>query len=277
MSRRRLMGLLGALVVALLALSLLVRWMEPRLAFFPFAGEAETPRDFGVPFEAATVDTADGERLRAWIMRAPAPRARIVYFHGNGGNLSNWAPILASIARRGYSVFAFDYRGYGVSTGRPTERGLYRDVDAIVARAWTDADNGAPLIYWGRSLGCSMAGYAATVRPPAGVIAEAGFADARAAVRSSPPLLLLSFLASYRFPAADFLNRANVPVLQLHGDRDSIIPFGVGRELHARLAVPKRFVTITGGDHNDAEPTDPAAYWGAIDEFTASLRQPGRK
>ena len=114
------MGLLGGLVVALLALAVLVRWMEPRLAFFPFAGEAETPRDFAVPFEAITVDTRDGERLRAWIMRAPETRARVVYFHGNGGNLSNWAPILASIARRGYSVFAFDYRGYGVSTGRPT-------------------------------------------------------------------------------------------------------------------------------------------------------------
>ena len=114
----------------------------------------ETPRDFGVPFEAITVDTHDGERLRAWIMRAPDARARVVYFHGNGGNLSNWSPILAAIVRRGYSVFAFDYRGYGVSTGHPTERGLYRDVDAVVARAWSDdRDSGAPLVYWGRSLG----------------------------------------------------------------------------------------------------------------------------
>lgn len=274
MKRRRLMYLLGAFVVALLALTLLVRWIEPRLAFFPFAGESDTPRDFGVPFEAITVDTHDGERLRAWIMRAPDARARVVYFHGNGGNLSNWAPTLASIVRRGYSVFAFDYRGYGVSTGRPTERGLYRDVDAVVARAWSDdRDGGAPLVYWGRSLGCSMAGYAATVRAPAGVIVEAGFTDARAAVRGSPPLALLSFLASYRFPAGEFLNRANVPVLQLHGDRDSVIPYELGRELHDRLTVPKQFVTIPGGDHNDTVPADAAAYWGAIDGFAASLRR----
>jgi len=271
------MGLLGALVVALLALTLLVRWLEPRLAFFPLAGEAETPRDFGVPFEAVTVDTADGERLRAWVMRPAEPRARIVYFHGNGGNLSNWAPILASIARRGYAVFAFDYRGYGVSSGRPTEQGLYRDVDAVVARAWSDGrDGGAPLIYWGRSLGGSMAGYAATVRAPAGAIVESGFTDARAAVRGSPPLLLLSFLASYRFPAAEFLNRAGVPVLQLHGDRDSVIPFELGRQLHDTLTVPKRFVTIPGGDHNDAEPRDAVTYWRAIDDFIASLRQPAK-
>ena len=267
------MSIVLPLLVALVALAALVRWLEPRLAFFPFAGESETPRDFGVPFEATTVETRDGERLRAWIMRAPDARARVVYFHGNGGNLSNWAPILASIVRRGYSVFAFDYRGYGVSSGRPTERGLYRDVEAVVARAWSDdRDGGAPLIYWGRSLGCSMAGYAATVRAPAGVIVEAGFADARAAVRGSP-LALLAILASYRFPAGEFLNHAKAPVLQLHGDRDSVIPFQRGRELHERLTVPKRFVTIAGGDHNDAAPADAAAYWSAIDAFAASLRR----
>src|SRR5215218_4771360 len=106
------MGILIPLTVVLVALAVLVRWLEPRMAFFPFPGEAETPRDFGVPFEALTIDTKDGERLRAWLITPPAPqaaRARIVYFHGNGGNLSNWSPILAGITRRGYAVLAVDY------------------------------------------------------------------------------------------------------------------------------------------------------------------------
>src|SRR5688500_5966847 len=189
--RRRVMFYLIALSVVLVGLALLVRWVEPRMAFFPFPGEAETPRDFGLPFDALTLATADGEKLRAWKMTPPAPqaaRARIVYFHGNGGNLSNWSPILAGIVRRGYAVFAIDYRGYGLSTGRPTERGLYRDVDAAVAAAWPDAGAGTPIVYWGRSLGASMAAYAATVKKPDGVIVEAGFANARAAVRGSPLL-----------------------------------------------------------------------------------------
>jgi pimeloyl-ACP methyl ester carboxylesterase len=266
----------AAALAALLALTILVRWMEPRLAFFPFVGESATPRDYDVPFESATIDTTDGEHLRGWIMRAPGERARVVYFHGNGGNLSNWAPILAAIVRRGYSVFAFDYRGYGVSTGTPTERGLYRDVEAVVARAWQAPPGNVPLVYWGRSLGCSMAAYAATVRAPLGVIVEAGFPDARSAVRGSP-LALLALLASYRFPAGEFLNRANVPVLQLHGDRDSVIPFELGRELHDRLTVPKRFVAIAGGDHNDAAPRDAAAYWRVIDGFVESVRPPARQ
>jgi uncharacterized protein len=260
------MFVLTSIVLALVALAVIVRWIEPRVAFFPFHGESETPRDFGLAFDALTIDTRDGERLRAWTMRASDPRARVVYFHGNGGNLSNWAPILTGIVRQGYSVFAVDYRGYGLSSGRPTERGLYRDVEAVLARAWPDRDSRLPLIYWGRSLGGAMAAYAATVRAPDGVIVEAGFPDARSVVRGSP-LALVSFLASYRFPAAELLNRAGVRVLQLHGDRDSVIPFELGRELFDRLAVPKEFVVIRGGDHNDAAPPDPGAYWAAIDRF----------
>jgi fermentation-respiration switch protein FrsA (DUF1100 family) len=265
------MPLLISVAVALLALTAFVRWVEPRMAFFPFPGEAETPRDFGIPYESLTIDTKDGERLRAWLMTAPAPRARIVYFHGNGGNLSNWSPILAGIVRRGYSVLAVDYRGYGVSTGHPTERGLYRDVDAVVTHPWPDAQNRGPLVYWGRSLGGAMAAYAATVRKPGGLIIEAGFPDARSAVRGSLALAFLSLFSSYRFPAADFANAAGVPVLQLHGDRDSVIPIELGRELSQRIQGRKAFVVIAGGDHNDAFARDPEAYWSAIDRFIASL------
>lgn len=267
---RRAVHLLIPAVLVLLALILFVRWLEPRMAFFPFPGEAETPRDFGIAYDPLTIETSDGQHLRAWRLHAPQPRARIIYFHGNGGNLSNWAPILAGIARRGYSVLAIDYRGYGLSTGRPTERGLYKDVEALVARPWPAAER-QPLVYWGRSLGGAMAAYGATVRKPNGVIVEAGFPDARSAVRNSPVLAVLSLLASYRFPAADFLNRAGVPVLQLHGDRDSVIPIALGRELSERIRGPKTFVVIPGGDHNDAVAPDQAAYWSAIDRFVAGL------
>ncbi len=274
MSRRRVTYTLLTLVLVVMAgLAALVRWLEPRMAFFPFSGEDTTPRDLGISFDAVTLTTSDGEKLRAWRMAAPTPRARIVYFHGNGGNLSNWTPILGAIVRRGYSVFAIDYRGYGLSTGRPTERGLYRDVEAAVAAAWPDSPDRAPLVYWGRSLGVSMASYGATVRKPDGVIAEAGFWDARAAVRGSPVLALLSLFASYRFAAGEFLNQANVPVLMLHGDRDSVIPFAVGRELFDRVTAPKQFVVIRGADHNDAVAPDAAAYWAAIDQFIVALKR----
>ena len=267
---------LVTLLVCAAVLALAVRWLEPRFAFFPDAGESETPRSYGVTYAPLTVATADGEQLRAWLMRAREPRATVVYFHGNGGNLSLWASILAGVARHGYSVLAFDYRGYGVSTGRPTERGLYRDVDAVLGRVVETREPGVPLIYWGRSLGCSMAAYAASVHAPDGIVLESGFPDARAVVRSSPPLAFLALFSTYRFPAAALMERVRAPALVLHGDRDSVIPFALGRALYEGIPGPKQFVSIRGGDHNDAVPADQNEYWGAVERFVSGLPRPSR-
>ena len=268
----RIVALALAIVVALAVVRWLIRYYEPQLAFFPMKGEDATPAAYGVPFAPFTVTTADDERIRVWHLPHPNPRAQIVYFHGNGGNLSMWSDILVPIARQGFDVIAFDYRGYGLSTGTPTESGLYRDVDAVLAVAHGRLRRaGAPMIYWGRSLGTTMAAYAATVRKPAGVIVEAGFPSMRSVVRSNPMMLAASWFATYQFPTARYIASTTVPVLVLHGDRDSIIPFQLGRELFEAIPGPKQFVTIKGGDHNDAAPADPAAYWAAVDAFTRTL------
>ena len=263
--------LIATIFIALAAgaalLALLVRLAEPRFAFFPLAGESTTPDEFGIAFERATAVTADGERLRVWRLLGPSPRAVIVYFHGNGGNLSVWAPILSDIARHGYEVIAPDYRGYGASTGRPSERGLYRDVDAVVDMAAGARSTMRPLVYWGRSLGTAMAAYASTRRRPDALILEAGFPDARSLLRASPPLRFLGLFSSYRFPTSRYANSGGVRALVLHGTADSVIPFALGRALYDELAGEKEFVEIRAGDHNDARPRDERAYWDAIDAF----------
>ena len=263
------------LALALLALAaiivLVIRMTESTFAFFPLRGETATPDDFGIPHETISIATDDGEQLVGWVMRHAAPHAQIVYFHGNGGNLSIWAPMLAGIARQGYSVLAVDYRGYGRSTGQPSERGLYRDVEAVVKRFWDGPRQEVPVVYWGRSLGGTMAAYAATVRAPDGVILESAFPDVRTLVRSSPAMAVLSLFSTYRFPAVEFMQRVSAPVLIMHGDRDSIIPFTQGQALFENIPGPKRFFTIRGGDHNDAAPPDPRAYWEAVDGFVAGL------
>ncbi len=277
-SRTRLMVTIAlGLAAALVVLAALVRVLEPRFAFFPMAGESVTPHEFGVDYEQVALGTGDGERLRGWSLAGPTTRARILYFHGNGGNLSVWAPIVAGVARRGYAVFAFDYRGYGLSTGRPTEKGMYRDVDAVVERFWRDSSRGVPVVYWGRSLGVAMAAYAATVRAPDGLILESGFPDARSLIRTSPLLAFLAVFSTYRFPCAQFLRRLGgpVPVLVMHGDNDHVVSITHGRALFDAVEEPKRFVTIPGGDHNDLAPSAPDMYWKAVGGFVESLEPAG--
>jgi uncharacterized protein len=259
------------LVVAIVALFVFVRVYEAQLAFFPTRGETVTPARFGIPFTAETITTADGERLRVWHLPVGQPSAQVVYFHGNGGNLSMWFDLLVQLPIHGFEVVAVDYRGYGLSTGTPSESGLYRDVDAVLAHFRRARRARIPAIYWGRSLGTTMAAYAASVDQPDGVILESGFPSMRTVTRSNPLLWALSWFSSYQFPTVNWMARSSVPALVLHGDRDSVIPYELGRELYAQLSGPKEFVTIEGGDHNDVTPPNPDKYWRAIETFAQTL------
>src|SRR5436190_6304050 len=267
--------MMKALVIVLAGLAALtaaVRVLQPRFAFFPLHGEDATPSSIGIAFQAATIATGDREQLRAWFLPHERARALVVYFHGNGGNLSDWLPILAGIHRAGFSVAAIDYRGYGLSTGSPSEQGLYRDVDAALEWAVPLRPQGVPLVFWGRSLGTTMAAYAATHTHPQGVILESGFPDLGSVVQSSWPLRFLSLFSSYRFPTAQYARQAGCPVLVMHGDADHVIPLAAGRALYEGLPDPKRFEVIPGADHNDAVPPDPQRYWRAVEEFVRGLR-----
>jgi uncharacterized protein len=268
-------------IVVSTALVITMKWLvtrvEPRLTFFPSAGETETPKSIGLEYEAVSMRTADGETIAAWWMPHEAARADIVYFHGNGGNLSIWLPILAGVQASGLNVLAFDYRGYGRSTGSPTEKGLYRDADAVLAelarlRQRESAAGSTvrrPIIYWGRSLGGPVAAYATTVTRPDGLILESTFPDKRAVLGRQFVLRTLNLLASFRFETADMLRGFDRPTLVMHGDADSVVPYAAGRALFERLSEPKRFVTLRGADHNDFHPATAREYWAAVNDLVS--------
>ena len=253
------------------AVKLLVWWLEPRMAFFPWAGVQQTPGAAGLEFTELRIPTADGETLHGWWMPHPASRGQVIYWHGNGGNLSLWLPVLVDLQRGGFSVMAVDYRGYGASTGRPSERGLYRDAEAATAYFTQHLKRqGAPVIFWGRSLGCAVASYAAAKSPPDVLILESPFPDVRSLFAGNPVMIVLSVFSSYRFPTAAHLQEYRGRLLVVHGDADSIIPFSAGRKVFERAAsADKVFVVLEGADHNDVHASHPA-YRQAVDRFLGS-------
>jgi fermentation-respiration switch protein FrsA (DUF1100 family) len=266
------MTIFVAVLIGGLVLKTLVNAAEPKLVFFPTRGEAETPANVGIPYTAVRLRTADGEQLMAWQLEPEQPIADVVYFHGNGGNLSIWLPVLATLHQLQLRVLAVDYRGYGLSSGTPSEAGLYRDAEAVVAHAVAQRAAGArPLIYWGRSLGGPVAASATHVASPDALILESTFPDKAAVVRSNPLLRALNVFGRYRFATAEMLRDFTKPVLVLHAGNDTIIPFALGRELYDRLSPPKRFVAIDEGDHNDLFISTRDAYWRPILDFVATL------
>jgi fermentation-respiration switch protein FrsA (DUF1100 family) len=269
-------GPLVTTVVVLIGLKLLVVWLEPRMAFFPFRGVQQTPESVGLPYTDLRIRTSDGESLHGWWLEPPSPRAQVIFWHGNGGNLSLWLDVVAELRRRGFSVLAVDYRGYGASTGRPSEKGVYRDGEAAVqefGRRFRRA--GTPVIYWGRSLGSTVAASTIALQAPDAVVLESPMPDARSVLRSNPVLWLLSFLSSYRFPTSRFLQGYDGPLLVIHGEADSIIPFRAGRRVFQDAPTARKtFVSLPGTDHNDPYFMTSSHYWHAIDEFLATIGRP---
>ncbi len=270
----------GIAITAILALKLLVLLAEPHLTFMPVSTLPVDPGRFGLAFEAVAIPTEDGETLHAWFIPA-RPGARrdlqitLAHFHGNAENIASYAAIGELTERAGYNLLLVDYRGYGRSSGSPSEQGIYRDGEAALRylRSRDDVDP-AGIVLWGRSIGACVAVHlAARGEPLAGLILESSFTSARELLWSGGALLLypLSFLASYRLDQREKITRVAAPLLVVHGTGDRIAPFELGRRLYDLAPGPKRLVSIEGGGHNDLLAIHGERLWDEVRGFLDSL------
>jgi len=207
--------------------------------------------------------------LSAWWIPAPRPRAALVFFHGNAGNISHRLESISVFNRLGLSVLIVDYRGYGRSGGSPSEAGTYRDAEA----AWHHLleDRGlrpGEIVVFGRSLGAAVAArLAATVQPPAAaLIVESAFSSLPEAAARAYPFLPARWLTRYSYATAAYVADARAPVLVIHARDDEIIPIELGRRVYAAAGGPKRFLAIDG-DHNSGFMRSLDSYQRGIDGF----------
>jgi fermentation-respiration switch protein FrsA (DUF1100 family) len=213
--------------------------------------------------------TADGVKLHAWwVERAGSPVATL-FLHGNAGNLSHRVPHARAIASAGSSVLLLDYRGYGKSAGRPTERGLMADADAGFQHLVGAGYRPERIVVHGESLGTAVAVPLAARKSPGGVILEAPFTSvADMAARVLPvlgPLLVGGFNSKTQ------IRNVRAPLLVIHGDRDETVPFSLGRALFDAANEPKSFWTIAGAGHNDIVEIAGARYEERLRAFYQSL------
>ncbi|MEZ5960070.1 MAG: alpha/beta hydrolase [Hyphomonadaceae bacterium] len=199
--------------------------------------------------EAVRVATEDGEHLVAWY-RAPQPGQPIfLFFDGNGGRPQIWEGRWRRITETGAGFFAVYYRGYSGSTGHPSERGLH--IDARAGYDWLIAHDYKPndIVIHGFSLGSGVAVRLATERPARALILEAPFTgvDDVAAAHFTP---LSRYLIRDGFRSRDWIGEVRMPILIVHGDADTVIPFAQGERLYALAREPKKFVRMPGSDHS---------------------------
>ena len=165
---------IAGIAVVYAALVALVFWFQPRLVYFPMkGGYSVTPQARGLPFERVTLRTEDGEQLAAWWIAAAVPaRGAVLLFHGNAGNISHRIEYAKMFYDLGYHTLLVDYRGFGESSGEPSEEGTYRD--AMASWQWLTATRGikaADIVIFGESLGGGIATWLAAQHAPRRVIA----------------------------------------------------------------------------------------------------------
>jgi fermentation-respiration switch protein FrsA (DUF1100 family) len=236
-------------VFALLLYALLA-WVASRTLYFPVrypGGDWE--RKYVLGAEDVFLTASDGVRLHGWLVRSTGTRWMTLHLHGNGGNITHRILSARNILEAGSSVFLLDYRGYGRSAGRPTESGLFRDADA--AYDYLVANGYAPerIIVHGESLGTAVASELASRRRCAGLILEAPFPSARAVAGRVLPLI--GPLLIWGFDTKSRVSRLQIPLLVIHGDRDEVIAYELGRDVFAAAREPKWMWTIPGATHND--------------------------
>jgi fermentation-respiration switch protein FrsA (DUF1100 family) len=243
----------SVVVVALVCYAGLVALLyvtQRALQYFPERFRT-APAAAGLPqAEEVVLDTTDGEHVIAWHLPPRGDKPVILYFHGNGASLRWRVDRFRALTADGTGLLALSYRGYGGSSGRPTETGLINDALAAYdfARARYDA---ARIALWGESLGSGVVVALAAEHPVGHIILESPFTSAADVGAARYWFVPVRLLMKDQFHSDLRVGKITAPVLVIHGERDWIVPIALGERLYALINAPKRFVRLADASHND--------------------------
>lgn len=206
---------------------------------------------FDQSFEEHFIKTPDGETLNALLFKSPTPsKGFILYFHGNAGNLQRWGKYAIDYTKLGYDILMIDYRGYGKSTGTPSEIDLYEDAQVVLD--WAKANfTFTRLIIYGRSLGTGVASHLAVKNTPYLLILETPFDEMRGVINTPIRPLLSIFPPKYNFPNDEYLPKIQCRKVIFHGTLDWVVPLSSALRLKPFLTNEDRFFIIEGGGHRN--------------------------
>ncbi len=252
---------LVAVVIAIYAIGVGILYFDQRKILYAPTPGAETPDITGVPIRDVAIRTPDSQTLEGWYLAPQPGKPVFLFFHGQGGTLEMGKWRYIRMHKEGVGFLALAYRGYSGSTGSPTETGLFTDglagYDWLKTQGFRDQD----IVIHGHSLGSGVATYVATQRPARALILEAPFTAASDVAAGRYPFVPVGLLMHDKFLSRERIKDVHMPVLVIHGDKDSVIPFAEGQRLFDLANEPKTFVRMHGSEHNTLTRDGAYAYY----------------
>jgi fermentation-respiration switch protein FrsA (DUF1100 family) len=256
---KRILRVVLLLIVALyVGLVLFAVFLSDSLIFLPHRSSyADAP-------DVLKIATASGRKISAVYLPNPNAKFTLLVSHGNAEDLGDDRYWLEELRRSGFSVFAYDYEGYGTSEGRPSEKAVYQDeaaaYDYLAVDLRTPPDR---IIIFGRSVGTGPATYLAARRPAAGLVLQSPF------VSSFRVLTRVPLLPFDKFPNYKNIRHVHCPVLIMHSRGDTVIAAWHGQKLFDLAREPKQIFWAQRADHNEMEIAK--GYFEALQKFSAFL------
>jgi abhydrolase domain-containing protein 17 len=255
-------GIILAAVLAYTALASFAYFASDRLIFQP-----PRPSYRADQLPLVMIPGSDGRFIATMYLPNQRATLTLLYAHGNAEDLGQLVPLLEELQRSGFAVLAFDYRGYGASTGGPTTAaGATEDMEMVYRHATRTL--GVPtsrLVLYGRSVGSGPATDLAARLPVGGLVLESAFTSAFVVMTR------VTLLPFDRFQNLRHIRRVRAPVLVMHGTDDEVIPIAHGRRLYEAAWNPKQALWVEGAHHNDVALVAGDRYWSALTAFAQTV------
>lgn len=250
---------------------LYIKYIENTSVFFPAKDIEFTPSHVGLEFKDIYFETKDNLTINGWFIPCEGASYTLLFFHGNGGNISHRLDKVKVLRKAKVNIFLIDYRGYGKSQGKPTEKGVYIDSDAAYDYLITQENIGAKdIILYGESLGAAVAVDLASRKSVAGLILEGGFSSGRDMGKIIYPYLPKLLLPKVLDSSAK-IKEITASKLFIHSGSDEVVPISLGRKLYDAAMPRKEFVEITGF-HNSGFLECEEKYVVSIAKFIENLK-----
>jgi fermentation-respiration switch protein FrsA (DUF1100 family) len=270
--RRMLPWLVAA--VALYVVVVLAFWIgQDRLIYYPGREPGPPPASPTLDLREEWIETKDGQRIHAWLATPRAADAKlaggVLVCHGNAGNIASRLPVAEAFGAWGFATLLFDYRGYGGSSGKPSEEGTYRDAEAAFDRFASLLGGQPRIVVYGESLGGAVAIELALRRKVARVIVEDTFTSLAEIASGLYPWLPVRTFLRQRYDSIAKVGKLSAPLLVVHSPDDDLVPFALGKKLFEAAKEPKTFLE-TGGAHNEGGFLDGERWRSAVRSFLDS-------